>query len=44
VIESELADRVYSDIFTLIADVLEWDQAHQPSLCHKYQQLAGSGF
>ena len=44
VIKSELADRYYPDIFTLIADVLEWDQVHQPSLCHKYHQLAGNGF
>lgn len=44
VIKSGLADRFYPDIFTLICDVLEWDQTNQPSLCHKYQQVAGSRF
>ena len=44
VIKREVADRFYPDIFTLICDVLAWDQRNQPSLCHKYQQLAGLVF
>jgi len=44
VIKGELADRFYPDIFTLIADVLDWDQTQQPSLCHKYQQIAEKAF